>query len=247
MKSKMILLIGPSGSGKTATAEYLQEQYGLTAVASYTTRPPRRATENGHTFITEDEFDKLQGLVAYTNFANYRYGVTKEQIDNNDIYIVDLYGAQTLKKLYTGEKDFLVFYLDVAPEVCAERMIARGDGGLEVANRLENDKTAFIDWYSILPELYENFYIMQADTISKIGAAIWEVFNKDNNDVVLYTTGCPVCKALKNALDQAGIAYSENNNIETMKQLGISSVPVLSVNGRLMNAPEAFQYIKVIE
>lgn len=247
MANKMILLIGPSGSGKTATAEYLQKTYGLAAVASYTTRPPRNPKENGHTFITEEEFDRLQDIVAYTKFANYRYCVTKEQIDNSDVYIVDLYGAQTLKELYKGEKEFLVFYLNVSPEMCAERMLARGDGGLEVANRLENDKTAFLNWNSILSNLYSNFCVMEPNTVENIGEDIWKHFSENSAQVVLYTTGCPVCKALKNALDKAGITYDENSDIEEMKKLGISSVPVLSVDNRLLKAQEAFEYIKKLQ
>ena len=59
MKDKIICIVGRSGSGKTTAAEYLEELYGLKSIQSYTTRPKRKPNETGHTFVTEDEFDKI--------------------------------------------------------------------------------------------------------------------------------------------------------------------------------------------
>lgn len=60
---------------------------------------------------------------------------------------------------------------------------------------------------------------------------------------VLYSTGCPRCSMLKKKLSDMGVDYVENNNIDEMLSLGINDVPVLSVNGRLMNFSEAIKWL----
>ena len=84
--------VGPSGSGKSTIVEML-EQRGYTAVSSYTDRPPRYPGEKGHVFLTPAEFDKLGELCAYTEFCGHRYGVTADQIRDNDLYIIDVDGV----------------------------------------------------------------------------------------------------------------------------------------------------------
>ena len=61
--------------------------------------------------------------------------------------------------------------------------------------------------------------------------------------VVLYTTGCPRCKILKKKLDEAGIEYTENNNVDEMLSLGINEVPVLKVNGELLNYNSSIEWL----
>lgn len=58
-------------------------------------------------------------------------------------------------------------------------------------------------------------------------------------EIILYSTGCPKCNVLKKKLDDQNIGYSENTNIETMTSLGIEQVPVLSVDGDLMDFSQA--------
>ena len=60
-----------------------------------------------------------------------------------------------------------------------------------------------------------------------------------NKSIVLYSTGCSACNTLKLMLKSAGVEYTENNNIDEMLALGISQVPVLSVDGELMSYDNA--------
>lgn len=62
--------------------------------------------------------------------------------------------------------------------------------------------------------------------------------------VILYTTNCPNCKALKFELDKAGITYETESNVPIMLELGLNEVPILEVNGRRMNKTEAINWIK---
>lgn len=62
-------------------------------------------------------------------------------------------------------------------------------------------------------------------------------------NVVLYSTGCPKCNILKKKLTEKNISYTENQNVEEMIALNINEVPVLSVDGELMNFGNAVKWV----
>jgi guanylate kinase len=137
------LIIGPSGSGKTSIANELQDVYGFKTVESYTTRPPRYKGERGHIFVTDEEFDKLGEMVAYTEYNGYRYGVTAEIIDANDIYVIDPPGVKHMRKHYHGRKGIVTIGLEVSETIRALRMMNRGDPLSDILKRLEIDAQWF--------------------------------------------------------------------------------------------------------
>lgn len=62
--------------------------------------------------------------------------------------------------------------------------------------------------------------------------------------VVLYSTlDCPRCQELKRKLNEANIAYVNECNIERMTEIGITSVPILEVNGVKMKLKTANEWI----
>lgn len=65
-------------------------------------------------------------------------------------------------------------------------------------------------------------------------------------NLILYSTGCPKCKVLKTKLDAKNMNYEVIDNVVEMRSLGISSVPVLSVDGKLLQFMEANQWINNI-
>lgn len=67
--------------------------------------------------------------------------------------------------------------------------------------------------------------------------------------ITIYTTHCPRCEVLKKKLEQKGITwYNEIDSMEIMNNLGIKSVPMMSVNdGELMNFEEAIKWINSVE
>lgn len=156
--SNIILLVGKSGSGKSAVCRELYERYGLSSIESYTTRPMRYPNEKGHVFISDEEFDELENIIAYTEFNGYRYCATDEQIMENDIYIIDPAGIEFFDENYHGAKKPIVIYLDVDEETCFERMLK--DRGLnEATERLINDAKAFKDADKIADVCIENYDI----------------------------------------------------------------------------------------
>lgn len=62
--------------------------------------------------------------------------------------------------------------------------------------------------------------------------------------IILYTTNCPNCTALKSELDKAGITYEIESNVTKMLELGLNEVPILEVHGRRMNKKDAIKWIK---
>lgn len=61
--------------------------------------------------------------------------------------------------------------------------------------------------------------------------------------IVLYSTGCPRCGVLKKKLEQKGVDYQENNSVDEMLSLGITQVPVLSVDGTLYDFSAANEWV----
>lgn len=144
--AQIILLVGESGSGKTTIADLLEEMYGYKVLKSYTTRLPR-LNDTSHVFITDEEFDNLKDIVAYTEYNGYRYCATADQVDHSDIYVIDPDGIEKLKEIYHGKKKLVDVYIRVPEEIRASRMKKRGDSDAQIASRLDYDKKAFADYY----------------------------------------------------------------------------------------------------
>lgn len=141
--NNLYLLVGESGSGKSTIAAELEKRYHMTQLQSYTTRPMRNHNETGHIFVSDNEFDQLKDLVAYTHFCGHRYGVTAKQIEESDIYIVDPDGIIYFKEHYQGNKAHKVIYIHVPEKERKQRMYSRGDNKLTVGKRIANDKIKF--------------------------------------------------------------------------------------------------------
>ena len=138
-------IVGPSGSGKSTISKILERDYALSLVESYTTRPPRYPNEEGHIFVSDDEFDALGEMCAYTEYDGHRYGVTPEIIDQNDIYVIDPYGVKYLRRKYHGRKGVVAIRLCMTEEERIKRMIDRGDPEDKIVKRIMQDTVSFSD------------------------------------------------------------------------------------------------------
>ena len=61
--------------------------------------------------------------------------------------------------------------------------------------------------------------------------------------VILYTTHCPKCNVLTKKMKSKNIEFSEISDIDEMRKLGITTVPVLDVGGKLLDFKKANDYI----
>ena len=156
-RENIYLIAGRSGVGKTTLVENLQKDYGLKPVESYTTRPPRYPGETGHIFVTEEEFDRLGEMVAYTEYNGYRYGVTEDIVNSHDLYVIDPYGIQHLRQHYHGPKKFVVIELRAEEKELVKRMKERGDSEENIRTRLQNDAEKLnLQKYGVKPDLIVN-------------------------------------------------------------------------------------------
>lgn len=167
MNNTLYLFVGPSGSGKTTIAELVENRYDYKPIQSYTTRKPRYQGETGHTFISNDEFDMLKNIVAYTEYNGNKYGTTQEQIDESNLYIVDIPGVETLLRNYQNEeRPICVIYFDSSVCTRINRMIDRGDSDMSIISRLLQDEE--YDWYA------------------KLDRIVWHYSNIEHKDVNLF-------------------------------------------------------------
>ena len=62
--------------------------------------------------------------------------------------------------------------------------------------------------------------------------------------MILYTQGCVKCDVLKKKLEQKGLSFTiESNNFQKLIDAGIDHMPVLEVNGELLQFNDAVEYV----
>ena len=65
-----------------------------------------------------------------------------------------------------------------------------------------------------------------------------------NRNVVLYTTHCPMCRQLARQLGLNDIQYKECSDLDKMKELGFTHLPILEVDGEQMDFASAIKWIR---
>lgn len=165
MNKSLFLFVGKSASGKSTIANLLEQKYGYKQVQSYTTRPPRYDGESGHIFVTKEEFDNLGELAAYTLYNDNEYGTTFQQLEECDIYVIDVPGVETLLQKDKIKRPICVIYFDTTVRTRINRMVERGASDMEIVSRLYNDEE--YDWEK------------------KLDSLIWHYTKIDNRDIEL--------------------------------------------------------------
>lgn len=198
--NNLYIFCGESGSGKTIISKMLEIQRNLKSLPSYTTRPKRCEDEDNHIFVTDDEFDKLTDIIAYTDFNGFRYCGTSQQIQQYDIYTLDKDGIVYFKENYHGEKGYKIIYIKTPFQTRYERMFERskkdkgyynndcGDNdklnivelsSWETCQRLNNDTIKFKDI-----ELYSDFVVNNndGDLLTDVVNKVWQYIRKCENE-----------------------------------------------------------------
>ena len=65
-------------------------------------------------------------------------------------------------------------------------------------------------------------------------------------NIVLYSTHCPRCVVLEKKLKQTEIDYNELNDVSIMEKKGSLSVPMLEVDGKIMDFKDANDWINTL-
>ncbi len=147
----LFLIVGQSGSGKDTLVQKLCNHYGTSQIISYTTRKKRNNLDNGHIFIVKDVDDagfkrlksQFPNIITETIYDDEFYFTTRDQIETNQFYIIDVIGLKTLKNNYDGTKSLITVYLDSNSEIRKKRMLNRGDPLSKIEQRLKNDIILF--------------------------------------------------------------------------------------------------------
>lgn len=148
MTKPIVLVVGCSASGKSTLAADL-EVYGLKQIPSYTTRQRRTPDEKGHTFITDEEFNRLEDIIAYAETTGGRYCVTQQMFDDPQysIYVIDNSGIKYLKENYKGDRELIVAYITAPLKERFDRMVRRSvdkeDPVKFALERIEHDAVEF--------------------------------------------------------------------------------------------------------
>lgn len=155
MNKPLFLFVGKSASGKTSVADLLKAD-GYSQIYSYTTRAPRYDGEIGHVFVSDEEYDKLENIVASTVYNGNKYCTTLEQVNNADIYVVDVPGVKTLMDNYDKlNRDVYVLYFSANVYNRIHRMLDRDDSDTQIVGRLLNDEAD--DWVTQLLDLINHY------------------------------------------------------------------------------------------
>ena len=64
--------------------------------------------------------------------------------------------------------------------------------------------------------------------------------------MILYSTGCPLCKTLEQRMNKSGVSYTKITDEEEIMAQGFQSVPILYAKGKNMMFSEAMAFIDAI-
>lgn len=62
--------------------------------------------------------------------------------------------------------------------------------------------------------------------------------------IILYSNNCPRCEHLESLLKAEGIPYEHITDTDLMLSLGFTTVPMLAVDGQVMDHPAALAWLK---
>lgn len=135
----LLCVMGRTSSGKDSLVGKLCERMGLTQIISYTTRPRRDNEGDTHIFTTKEVYEQMKSegnVAAYTEIAGNIYWTTVDQLYENDVYIIDPNGVQTLRKLNLPNLRLVTVFINTPDDVREHRALnQRGDDRIKFRER----------------------------------------------------------------------------------------------------------------
>ena len=152
LKHEKIILTGKSGSGKDHLLRGLIKK-DLKYSPKFTTRPKRELETEGveYNFITNDNFIELNNSNEVKVFQTFiinddtwYYGITKENFDNNKLFIMTPFEISQLSE--EDLKGCFLVYLDIDIDIRRRRISNRNDNNDSIERRLTADEIDFKDF-----------------------------------------------------------------------------------------------------
>jgi guanylate kinase len=142
------ILVGKAASGKDHLRKKFESR-GFKYAVSYTTRPPRPGEIDGkdYIFISEEKFNEMidrDEWYEWVAFNGWKYGTSKDQFFNDDLFIMTPTGTSHIKPEDRG--DSFIIYLDMPIEKRRARLEARVMPGDSVERRIIADEEDFKDF-----------------------------------------------------------------------------------------------------
>lgn len=138
---EIILLCAKSASGK----DYIAQAFNLNLVISHTTRAPRKGELQHIHKHFHNRYEDLGDTIAYTKRGVHEYWVREKDLDQGNVYIIDLPGIKYLLKWKQNRYIFKVVYLKCNIFKRIWRLIKREKSIFEIINRLWIDYKDFKD------------------------------------------------------------------------------------------------------
>lgn len=130
-KHTLFCITGRTSSGKDTLACALRDRLGAKVVISNTTRQRRVNEGETHYFVTTDDYKAAQAegnIAAFTEIEGNYYWTTVDQVMENDVYVIDPKGIETLEDLNLPNLRLVRIYVNVPDKIREERAInSRGD------------------------------------------------------------------------------------------------------------------------
>jgi len=154
MKQEKFIILGKSGSGKSHLLIGLIQK-GERYSPKITTRPPREGELNGvdYLFTNNQQFEILLNnnqIKVYQKFiingVDWYYGITKENFDTNNIFIMTPNELSQLTE--EDRKRCFITYIDIDADTRKKRIQNRYDNNDSVDRRIEADDLDFANFNS---------------------------------------------------------------------------------------------------
>ena len=173
-------VLGRTSSGKSTITQKAANNLNMKVLKSYTTRQRREneTDENcDHIFISSNEVEKYRNdMIAYTDRVGYCSFATKQQLLDNDFYIINPPGYYELK-LKTKDMDIelVTIMVNVPYNDLRQRAKKRGDYDAWQANYIKESE----EFSSFEKSHLIDYFVLNDRSIEESVAKMVRVINKD--------------------------------------------------------------------
>ncbi len=187
---KIIFYIGPSSSGKDTFYKYTSENYDISDIVLYTTRPIREGEKEGvnYFYITKEKMNDMEkkGMLIERRDYNTKYGIwsyatSRYNIKDNTNYLtLNTWDGYKSFNNYYDDNKLLPVYFMLDPKVRLERALKRESKEEnpkydEVERRFKSDLK---DYRKELIDIYKPYIIDNNGTIDDTKEQIDDLMEK---------------------------------------------------------------------
>lgn len=173
-------VLGRTGSGKSTVTKEAANKLNMKVLKSYTTRQRREneTDENcDHTFISPDEVEKYRNdMIAYTERVGYCSFATKQQLLDNDFYIINPTGYYELKlKTKNMNVELVTIMVNVPYNDLRQRARKRGDYDAWQANYIKESE----EFFNFEKSNLIDYFVLNDRSLEESVAKMVRIINKD--------------------------------------------------------------------